>query len=684
MCLLYKFIYKRDTFKKVSKSVKEVYGMTAFKVLLDFACSHLKLSQKDFADLISVNVESFKNWTRRGFPEKNSVKEICEGLFWDPDYRILSIYESTEKIIADFVCYIQRYGYFIDVDSKKKFTWSEFCLFINDFLLIDSSKKKKIPNTENSSYESIFTILDCVLDLSLPDYSTQRSTNTKSVPLTRATLISLVKHCANIDIDNELSVDYSIELLNQIIKKSSHTFLQEFANRGYSFSGTDELVFVVNNEDSKTVNFAENHDVLFEVLKTLYKAYQFYDIHGEVSSRKKIELNTTISVFINAISLLGVFSTSERKEYLCTVIENLINTHNHDANFLYPILYNTKEKTPPVVEVGTDKMVELIGAYCKDVYDTDNNAIIFINNFIETLNHYHTTIAEKTAIFDGLIYQKKLYNLRIWQELANIDKRKLMELQLHVETEIFSLVNQEISYYTNRKIISFTCMFARGLFDNIIYSKDPAYFRKSSAFLKFVLRRFKNIVEFRPIRKLDVAQGLSKALLTISKYDSSAAYSIIQDIDISLPCFDDCILLKDTYNFLIKGTFSSDVSAEYRKLFSNSHDFFDYVKNNIISVSHNPFLTGDNPLVFIAFINIRKAYKTTDEEVTTELINFADNVLFWLLESLDQNKRSSNASKYLRWLCDINYCLDVNRTQLFKNKKRSSSKILYQKNNLIK
>ncbi len=651
--------------------------MTSFKLLVDFARSHLKLSQMNLSDLWGVDVTDIKNWIRRGFPERSTkesfgVKEICETLFFDPAYEILKVYGSSEKIINDFISYVQGHEY--SFDNAENFTQNDFLLSMNDFLLADVQKKKQIsPKVDPCSniYDYLLGVIKNISSVSLPDYSTLTNTDTKCCTVSRATLISLANHCLNIDIDNELSEGCTVDALNQHIQDNPCDFLKEFAKQGYKFEEKNGSVIVVASQNIDQAEIDEN--TLYEILKTLHEAYKSYDIHSRVSDCKKIELNCSISVFANALAFRGVFNTIERKKYFCEFVSDMIRTHNHDCNYLYPILSSTKgkEKRPPLVDVGIEKVVALVGDYCNDVYLTDNNALGFIGNFLKTLDYYKIDRAHKVGVLEQLIYDRKTYDLRLVEAIAEIDKSRLVTLQKHLEANIFSLTNSSITENTRRELIAFICMFGRATFDGLIYFEAPTseiFLKAYSKLINFVIKKIDNIVPNDHIRRKDVAHSLSCIMLTMRKYDEDLAKETLNNINIEK--FENHKLFKDTYAFIIHNEISVLCASEYTKSFSTRKEFLNYIETHLIC-SENPFISEENPLLLLALNYIRSAANEEDwYELSSDLKNFADSLLFWMIEATEEDARQNRSLRYL-YLLVKQYpgCINWNRNKEYAMKK---------------
>ena len=648
--------------------------MTTFKLLVDFARSHLKLSQLDLAYHFDVDVTDIKNWCRRGFPERPTketqdnetfgVEQICSTLFFNPEDSILRLHGSSEKIISAFIRYINERGHAVDVDIKL--LPNDFVLFMNEFLLLDS-QKKKTPNTVelcSSGYEPIFIAIRNISNISLPDYSTRTAEDSKKCTVSRATLISLTKHCLNVDIDNELSEEYSVDELNQRIQNSNCDFIKEFSKH-YRFEEKNGLVVV---KALKHVDIQTDDDALFEILKTLHEAYKSYDIHSDVSGRKKIELNCTISVFINALAFRRIFNTIERRKQLCEIISSQIHLHNHDCNYLFPLLSDIKgkEKRPPLVEVGIEKVVELVGEYCNDVYLTDNNALTFITNFIETLNYYRLNEAQKVSILEKLIYDKKTYDLRLMSALMSIDKSRIITLQTYLEKHIFTLANASLTEDVRRELTAFVSMFGRAKFDHLIYFTAPTatLFQESfSDLVRFIIRKFDIIVPEDHIRRNDVANSLSCIILTMKKYDDDLAKKTMRNININK--FDDYKLFKDVYDFVINNKVSVLCASEY---FSEK-EFLQYVRTDLLC-SENPFFKEDTSLLLYSFHKIRAAIKgKNNDEVPCELKKFADDLLFWLVEATQEDAIQNRPLRYLNLIVKNPNCIDWSRKKDYDAKK---------------
>ena len=626
--------------------------MTFFKLLVDFAYSHLKLSQMDLSELWGVTVEDIKNWNRRGFPKRTTkpgfgVRDICETLFFDPGDNILRVYGSPERIMDEFIRYIQAYGY--SIDHTETMTQSDFLLFMNTFLLADTKKKKQAllkADNRRSPYDSLFEMIKTVSAVSLPDYSTLTDTDTKRCTVSRATLISLARHCLGIDIDNELSEGCSVDELNRCIRDSSCPLLKEFAARGFGFAEWNTTV-IVSVPECDPID-EPTDDTLLEILKTLHAAYLSYDIHARVSDVKKIELNCSIAVWANALSYRGVFNTVERKRYIHDFIRSMIQTHNHDCNYLYMILCGIKseEQRAPLVELGADQTAELVGDYCLDVYLTDQNPLGFIPHFLKTLDHYRLNRGQKTGILERLLYEKKVYDLRLIEALAEIDKSHPITIQKHLETNVFSLAVDPLTPDSRRELIAFICMFGRSSFDGLIYFDSPnaALFQKSfSGVVNFVLRRLDQIVPRDHLRRRDVAHSLAGILLTMRKYDEEAARETFKNVKAEK--FEAHKLLKDTYAFIVRNEISVLCASEYVKSFPTRDLLLSHIEEHLIC-TENPFLEGDNPLLQLALGHIRSAAAADREKVSPRLKSFADELLFWMIEATEADARQGKPLRY--------------------------------------
>ena len=553
-----------------------------------------------------------------------------------------------------------------------------------------SNLKRKVPNVERyiatisgsgyqkkeinpSPYDTLLLAVNRILSTSLPDYSTQATGDTKHCTVSRAALISLVKYYLNIDIDNELSEGYSIDELNQRIRTSNCDFLKEYAKLGYSFEKKNDLIVTKSPKNAKQAELDD--DTLFETLKILHNAYTAYDIHSDFSSPKKIELNCTISVFINALSFRGIFNTIERKKYFCELLRSLIQTHNHDCNYLYPILSNIKEKEkrPPLVEVDMEQVVDFVGSYCNDVYLTDCNALGFIGNFIKTLDYYGVDKIQKVNCLEQLIYDKKTYDLRIIEALTRTEKSRLVTLQKHFEANVFSLANSQITEDVKRELIAFICMFWRGSFDALIYFEAPTstiFLSSFSELINFVIRKFDFLTPVGHIRRKDFTNGLSRILLTMRKYDEKLAKKALEKVNIAN--FEGHKLFTDTYAFIIDNEISVLCAAEYSKSFSTRKEFFDYIQKHLIC-SKNPFLQENDPLLLIALNSIRSAINGDDKDkITVELRSFADNLLFWMIEAAETDAHQNMPLRYLHFLSrQYPNCLDWNRNKEYIKKKQT-------------
>lgn len=536
------------------------------------------------------------------------------------------------------------------------------------------SKNNEISfNTANSPYESLFAILDCVSSISLPDYSTRTTEDTKYCTISRAALISLVKYYLNIDIDSELSEGYSVYELNKRIRNSNCDFLKEYVKLGYSFEKKKNLIVVKTPQNAEQAEIDDN--ILFNYLRILHSAYMAYDIHSDFARVKKVELNCTISVFVNALAFRGIFNTIERKKYFCELLRALIQTHNHDCNYLFPILCNIKdkEKRPPLVEVGIEQVVDFVGAYCNDVYLTDCNTLGFIGHFIKTLEYYGVDQVQKVAYLEQLIYDKKTYDLRIIKALTKTEKSRLVTLQKHIEANVFSLVNSQITEDVKRELIAFICMFLRGSFDALIYfeAANSAIFLKSfSKLINFVIRKFDLLVPIGHIRRKDLASGLSYILLTMRKYDEKLARETLEKVNIAN--FKGHKLFTDTYTFIINNEISVLCAAEYSNIFSTRREFLDYIQKHLVC-SDNPFLRESDPMLLIALSSIRSAVNGAyKDKITDELKIFADNLLFWMIETAEIDV-SQNMPLHHLYLLTRQYpnCLDWNRNKEYVKKKET-------------
>lgn len=518
-----------------------------------------------------------------------------------------------------------------------------------------------------SPHDPIFDVIKCVMHTPLPVYSSGLISGDSNCPFTRATLISVVKQLSNIDLDVELSAGDSVNDLNDLLAHTKNDFLLEFKRRDYRFAEINDMVVLKCRSSN---NFQADENRLFETLKILKDAYVSYDIHNAFASPKKKELNRTISLFVNAIAAQGLFVKLERKNFYFDLVNTLITTHCHDANFMYPMMAD-KEKRPPLVRVDLEQVVTFVGEYIEDVYFTDLNALPFISNFLKTLNFHGCDEAGKVTILTNLIYKKHLYDLRACRALVRIDKTKITELRHYIEARVFSLVDRRsLTEDDRRELIAFISMFARGTFEPLIYvavSNADTYLKRFSVLLHFVLTRFEQIVPGDHIRKKDVAQGLSNVLLTMVKYDHERAKEVFRDIDISKPCFEGCTLLKNVHAFLIDNANLSSLLS-FNMLFTNADEFLHYAEDKLYC-TENPFLAGNaSPLLAMALNKIRAAAKDEAVTVNPRMRDFADNLLLWSLEAAEADMQANKPITFL--FLDHDYCLNRDRTAEYRNRKK--------------
>lgn len=513
-----------------------------------------------------------------------------------------------------------------------------------------------------SPYESFFDLIDAVLQTTLPNYSVEINSNTKKCPFSRATLIALAKTELNVDVDNDLSADYSAGDLNAIVESSQHELLREFSKRKYCFVDQKGLVCIQCLYGSG--NGTLEPQAQFEVFRKLFNAYCDYNMHDYVSSQKKIELNITASVYLNALAQnQGVFSTIERKDYLCRVIEKFVRTHNHDVNYLYPILYNPKAQKPPLVDIGVEKTVQYVCEYCKDVFDTDNNTVSFIPNFLLSLErHYHVNAWDKTEILQRLVYKYKLYNLRVWKALADIDSKNMGVLQSYVSRTVFPISNypsnQGISANEEKELIAFICMFGRGSFGNLLSYGDNSFKSGVVQTARSVLLRFKRLAKHNPIRKKDIAQGVSRLVLSLSRYDRDKAAEVFLGITVSDAFYDELPLLKDVYNHIVHKKLL--MTPFYEKCFETTEEFLEDIKQRFVPIEDNPLLEEDNPALLGILSVLRHGARR--KQISGDLLEFADRILFWMIEAAKQDLERQLDIRYIKTLTEVPNCLQQERS----------------------
>lgn len=647
------------------------------------------LSENVYTEIKCAN----KRFEKNTFLSVNLAKEKPEELLFNilnPD--IVSKAEVDSSKIKD------RFGQLLEMVREDgvfgdEITYLDYSSMNHTRDLIAAIEKRfdvkhdEIANP--SKIDLLFSVLDNISSLKIKNYSKQHSGDYKNCRITRASFISLCKEICNEDLDTILSSDYSVEELNQIISVSQNPILREFMVRGLSFIDSYGFVCI------KGVDYSDNQEDVdyFKALEYLFSSYQKQEeLHNNYSSVKKREINLSISEYVNAMAHNHLFKTTEQKLLLQSIVEQLIATHNHYCNYMYAILFDKNTKKVPAL-LNDDIVFDLVGRYFDDIYQTNHDSVMFINNLIGFLDLLDES--RKVSALRDLVFFHHGYSFQLIKKL--IDSTSGTELGVvrnWLRDTVFSIAkntdgeNVDDNYAT---LTAFLCMFSRGSYNKVCYGSDALYNKEFYGIIKYALKSFAGLIKRYPERCGDLSTAIYRAIVTLFITNNERAEQIFMGIDINKDCFSEARQLRDLYELVVNGVVSDysnliDSKNAFVDFFDVGDDdiseqqFFKYVEEKLLSIKENPFLSKsnvtENPFLLQSFLVLQKMLheeRFKDQYFDVKLL--CDKLVFWMIESVEQVPNPT----YIRIIVETKFCFDCrNTTDLKKLKNKLYRKLLQQ------
>lgn len=430
----------------------------------------------------------------------------------------------------------------------------------------------------------------------------------KECPMSRTTFFSLLN--LHSELLNQLINADSIEALKDVILKSKDQVLVSLFERYLYF---DELKKIkgktlfqirIRSEYMEKVfklysaHFCDPSAQQFHTLQLLNQSYLSKDVyfHNAYWSIPKLEINITLSQYINHICLDGFTRSDANRLFVQRIIDELIGSHNHDTDYMCLLVEKYKDK-PILSDSATDEIAGRIFKIFEDINSTDQAYIpAFSSRAAAWARENHQIVFLQKLIVNGHVFDHHL-----WNEYFSVSRASIAIVRAY----ILSILNEPQITNKNLGVIQFTKM--AGFLDEVtmlrIYSSAPNEFQK--AFEKFISRMMR-IDTRNPQNNHNIARGCTKMLNVIP---IEKAVQILKAYFSTYPTHDRHYDI--LYKRLTQDAFSSSIAEESSTL--TRAEQFEHMAN--------AYLGGDGNYAFLAEIMVHMRRKDIPTEELKELYN---------------------------------------------------------------